>query len=473
VDLHILHALASRQSFLQKNLHYVFGNGTSPRQMSFRTKAEGESRMRYNALLTIAFLSLLSISLGALADMPASASAPAASQPTRAQIVAWLQAAEKTCAAADPNDPQWKKRDLILSRISWSYAVIGDANKAKAIVSLVSENSRLVNSIPIWLTKGGYVDEAVAMARDANNPYLLSRVARVSAQKNPAKALAIARQVQKEYLSSVYVYIVQQQVLQGDVKGAEKTAELVTETEEKLEARRWVQAGTLAQANGDLVKAAAERNLKISELSAELAKIAEREAEKGDMAGAERVVVVLPTPETRASGLLALAEYQLDHSSKDRALANMLQAEKETDSIAEDAESVSFMTKAVNYMELAVLYVKAGQPNQCDNLMEKYRKAAQKDSLGVIKGLGGDAAEVSLYIQAGKLEDAARIASKPNGELPAEVTSALAEAYASRGQTAQAQKLLKQGRSTQAQEAELYVAAAEWGVRKMFFPKEP
>ncbi len=255
----------------------------------------------------------------------------------------------------------------------------------------------------------------------------------------------------------------------NDLKGADKTVDLITDSAEKVRAQRWLKAGRIVQAEGDLAKATDEQHIKILEIASELREILERKVAQKDIATARRILTVLPTGQDHASGLLAIAEYELEHAPREQCLETVREAEKETDAIEEDDVLFIFAGKAAEYILMARLYFKIGENELGTSTVEKCLKEASKDRNGVLKEMGSSLDTISLFIQAGKIDEAERMAKRAREsgmQLRPKISEALAKAYAVRGQTAKAEELLKTPDSDLAL-AEINVYAAEAVIKQL------
>jgi hypothetical protein len=171
--------------------------------------------------------------------------------------------------------------------------------------------------------------------------------------------------------------------------------------------------------------------------------------------------------------LAAIAEYEIHHASKEQFSATLQQAARETQAIVEakDDPFASFV-KAAAYFELASLYIQAGDTDLGMKAISEYRRCSLHDPLGVAKGMGGDKAVLALYIEAGRMEEATKMAAQADGSLRPEALPIFAGAYAAKGQTAKVDELLKRNTSDAAR-CELYLSAAEGAIQRKRSDQEP
>jgi tetratricopeptide (TPR) repeat protein len=279
------------------------------------------------------------------------------------------------------------------------------------------------------------------------------------------KAIEIAKDIPEPLRSAAYMNIAREQVLRGDVEGAVRTASLITVTQEKLEAQKWLTAEALIDCEGDLVETTERKGIDVAELSEQLAKLSCARAAQGEVPIAQRVIAILADHRARGNVLVAIAEYLVQHGRREEALAATEQAAQEAKAMGDDADPITWIAKAGLCLEIARLYTQCGDAEKVEAAIREYGQCKRHDPLGLVEGMGADLAVVGMYLEMGKIEKARMMAMKNSGGLRPDSMPLFVAYYAARGETAKAENLIKSSGSARIQ-CELLLAAVDGAFRR-------
>ncbi len=163
--------------------------------------------MKNISLLVLSLFCLSAQAAIAATTQPATTSAPAASQVSAKEAIALLQKAEKLCQSAKQKKIDLSNMDMVMGLISYDYAALGKVDKAEMAAKSIGDKKcrqSCIEMIPIALVWKGYVDKAVSLTKDTNNPYLFSQVVALCANHDLEKALSLSHKVKEQYRSYVY-----------------------------------------------------------------------------------------------------------------------------------------------------------------------------------------------------------------------------------------------------------------------------
>jgi len=429
---------------------------------------------------------------------------PAAERPGRDAELGWLRKAEAAARGIEvtkqhPFRPN--PREAALMSVAVRYAEAGHFDHARRVAAELpaSEQVLATRFIAVSLAYAGRFDEAVREVKALANPGALNHVAKAVAQTDLARSMEIARDLPKSWRSSFYKDVVTRvaqtdlarcteiardlpkpwrapfyenvvirQVLAGDLDAAKATAARITGNRGNLRtARRYLTAGALVAAEGDIATVAARRGVKIRKVGFALLAIGKHHAEAGRLDEAARIFKALVTPLHRSSAAMALAECHLKANRTGQAKKLIAQALKDTAAI--DDEATNAMDRASRYLRIARLQIRAGDLDagaRTARLAEASVKAASDHGIaaGLFKALGGKLAIIGLLIEAGHLDEARRMATRADGTLLPAAVATLASGFAAAGRMDDAEAVLGPGPKKEAL-YRIYLAAAK-SVRK-------
>ena len=362
----------------------------------------------------------------------------------RAQAQRWIREAESAAGAIE-DEKQGMSRQFALTMVAATYAGAGEIEKAKAIAEELPEESReeCLRDISMALAWVGDFARAVDTARSINSVDALLLIAMIRAKTDPSAAVRMIEELPEESRAFAYLKVIEQQVLAGDVDGATATASRITGAEDKKQADCWITAAKIVDAQTGTQQSTETRAENHEEIGRNIAAILEAKAKAGKLPNAEEVLKLLVAHDLRAAVLTAVAEYEIDHGSKEEARQTLRQALAETAAI----ESTAWGTfaKPVRLLAIAQLQVKAGDFDAGVKTIQETSASAKAESekgLGVFEHLGGRAALAGLLILADRVDEALKMATHEDGSIDVDVLPVLVGAYAAQGNTQKADELV-------------------------------
>jgi len=343
------------------------------------------------------------------------------------------------------DEQQGISRQFALTMVSVTYAETGDIEKAEAIAAELPEESRkeCLRNISMALAWAGDFTRAVDTARSNNSLEALLLIAMVRAKTDPQAAVRMIEELPEESRAFAYLKVIEQQVLAGDVVGATATASRITGAEDKKQADYWITAAKIIDAQTGTQQSTETPAKNYEEIGGNIAAILEAKAKAGKLPNAEEALKLLVAHELRADVLTAVAEYQIDHGSKEEARQTLQQALAET-AVIENTVRGTF-AKPVCLLAIARLQVKAGDFDAGVKTIQETSASAKAESekgLGVFEHMGGRAALAGLLILADRVDEALKMATHEDGSIDVEVLPTLVAAYAAQGNIQKADELV-------------------------------
>jgi len=388
-----------------------------------------------------------------LAAIVVAGCSPGTQAPATSETRQWLDKADEAVrqlASASSGQPQAQGvQDEIM--VVATCVDVGELDKARQIAARLSGDWRgyCVAMIAAAVASSGN-DEAAISEAEGINPPVWYWIAVLCAKKSPASALKFAAKVEEPARSYVYAVIAQQQVLAGDLAGAEATVAKIIDKDERQPADLCLAAGKLANVTGDLRKAVAASKVQPDEMWRQLRKVGVAKATAGDIESAARILDALDDNEDRAAVNIAIATYHQTQGNKAACRKAIDAALADTLGIRESVTSE--FVRAVYYTKIASLQVRAGDLEAGIRTVRMAQASGNAEAepgkgLGAFKALGGNVAIIGLFIEAGKMDEAEKSATKEDGTLMPEILALLVERHAAQGNSVQAARLVDSARS--------------------------
>jgi len=288
-------------------------------------------------------------------------------------------------------------------------------------------------------------------------------VVRRRAKVDISGAKKLAGTIDPPYCSQAFLHVVREEVVQDRPLDAMRTAGSVTANDEKPKASAWLIVGNMLGTKLDLKEAARIGHMKVEQVSSLLADVAEEKAQRGETTAAADIARQLPSSMDQVRVYLAIANRQVADQAKDKARRVLKTILAELDALKpDDSDSLHNLMLATRLAETAHLQVELGDWDGGVETAEKALRASKKDAMaeGVFNSLGGRQMLITLALQAGKIDEAVRLATDENGKLLPEAIVMLIQAHAADGNDKAVEKLI--GRlDGPAAKCAGYLAAAE------------
>lgn len=399
---------------------------------------------------------------------------PVQTVPAGDDISAWLDKAE-AAARKLPDESTTpgasSPRAQALETIAKTCLSLQQFDRGRRIAAELPEPRRkiIVRMMPMFLAFAGQYDAAVREAEASGNGSRLGTVAAIAAKESITKAMEIAARAPEASQSYAYGGIVSEQVLNGDLAGADTTAERVKEPDKAAESQRWLVAGRIAWAQ-DIAAAARECNVPLAGIGIELGRILERYLDANNPGRAREILDVLTTPEAQSSAWASFAKY-FDAKGQTTELREAISKTlRHTAAISDANDIMTPIRRGAHYMLVAALQIKMGDVDEGLKTVRKLQQAQDEDAnnlfgVSVLKMMSGRA-DVALFAQAGRLDDALKAATDPDGKIDPQSAVRLMEAYAAAGRDKELEQILVR-RSSVLDDYQVYLAAANGAWNKM------
>ncbi len=371
---------------------------------------------------------------------------PAAVMAGENETPKWLQEAERVAASIDEGQAHSERRADALTRVALQYARSGELAKAKALADRLPKKQRTsaLTGIAIELTRVSKFSEAIEAARDSGYPYAEVAVVVIQSRTDPDGAMRRARKLPEPRKSKALGKICKEQVLAGRPKKAADALSGVIDEKRKREASIWLSMALAASAGGDLGDALEDHGLSTALAGHRLVRLLEGSLNRNDLKNAERVLAALTDSHQKASGCIAMAEHHLSRKEKAKFEKYVGAALAEAPKISDPITGA--LARSAIYSRAAQLLVQAEQYDRGVKVMVMGQKALQEQEEpvpGFFDGLGVNKLLVGLMIMAGRIEEAKKTATAPDGTIDAGMVPMLVAAYSKVGDARAAEALIE------------------------------
>jgi hypothetical protein len=390
---------------------------------------------------------------------------------TKSEAREWLEKAEAVAEKIE----EAKARNWALLMTACTCSDLFEVDRAKAIAAKLPEDKKndILSLIPVSFARAGRMDEAVREAEAVNTPMAWSMVAGICSRKDVPRALQLLEKVPERNRAWAQGEIVKNQVLQGDLKGAESTIAKMKDEDSKEQAREWLLAGRFVRDLGAPDKGGAGAKIDPATIVHPLSDIACAKGEAGDLKKAEQILAVLKEPFWRSNVHIAIAEYDLKHDQKRGFQRAIDEAFKEATAI--DNHGFEAIQRASAFLDIANLQVKAGQFDAAMKTIGLADQAGKEESKkwhdlgvksgGIVNALGGKEALIGLLILADKVDEAVKVATQEDGTIMPKAVPLLVEACTAKGNETELAALMKLAKSPEV-EYKLCLSAARGAAKK-------
>lgn len=349
-------------------------------------------------------------------------------------------------------------RQFALENLALAYAEAGDADKGMKLGEAFSDNSKAQVAVGVSciLVEQGDVERAIRIAKKAN---ALPLIVGLIAKTDLLTAMKLCDDVPESWRPRVYNAMVQRAILQENFDVAEEALSRIPDNaaDQKAEAKCWFSAGRVVTSR-NMKEAQAASTQPAEKLEANLGRILCEKARAGDTKRAEAILDLLRTPELRAQALIDIAGGYRAKGDKQSCRQYITQALKEVRGI-KDPSGLGAFRLASMYLGMAYTLAQIGDMEEAVSLIKAAQTQGEKEELGLFKALGGTNALLALYVQAGKMDEAIKLATRKDNTLSSDAIPLLVEGFIKKGLPEEAAKLID-GAKTSEEQFWLDLAAA-------------